>query len=70
MKIWQAAVFALIGAILWALEIRVDPSILVGAVLFWGLLVVAKALDRHHDEQMAKMADLELYLRSIENRLP
>lgn len=70
MKIWQAAVFALIGVILWALEIRVDPSILVGAVLFWGLLVVAKALDRHHDEQMAKMADLELYLRSIENRLP
>lgn len=70
MNTWKAAIFALVGLVLWLLGIKIDPSILVGCVLFWAIYVIAQALDRHHNEQMAKMADLELYLRSIENRLP
>ena len=70
MNTWKAAIFAIVGIVLWMIGIKIEQSILVGCVLFWAIYVIAQALDRHHNEQMAKIAYLELYLRSIENRLP
>ncbi len=70
MKTWALWLYLAFCLALWVFDVKLDHVFVMGAFLFWVLYTIAQAMDRQHTEQMNKLAELELYLRSIENRLP
>jgi hypothetical protein len=64
MKWWIFFAALAVGASL--LGIKIDAAVPVGLVIFAGLYIIGVNMDKHHEEQIAKLRQMDEKIQAIE----